>query len=444
MSFIENLLQGDLKTIIITGVLILAYLIYLKFYKFYIFEQARDFKTGRRYIGKTLPAYTNGWFMVIRSEELKPGQTKYVDQNGRNAAFFRGEDKKVYAVDAYCAHMGANLAIGGKVKFGNCIQCPFHGWTFDGATGNCVLGSDKIPREAVKYTYCDDVGKKDYKGKTFSEPCTEKVSIETYPVREMNGYIYVWYHVDPALAKNPPYEPFDISEHAKRLPHRGYSINKVASHVQDIPENGGDLMHFFYIHASMLPFTDLLQARWKAKWIRADDPQLREKLKHEHPKVQAYKTALLDKYLNDKNKKYIGCLSLDNYINIPGSGNMFFFNASAFQVGPGLVYLFLWSPFFETVFFQHMHTVDKYMQHVYHEIYTNSYLPYWASALMLRLEAGQVINDGVVWDNKRFAKHTYYNLNAEPDKMLLEWRNWFAQFYEGCREYEDERDKYNW
>lgn len=39
-------------------------------------------------------------------------------------------------MDSYCAHMGGNLAAGGRV-IGNCIECPFHGWTFD-STGKCV------------------------------------------------------------------------------------------------------------------------------------------------------------------------------------------------------------------------------------------------------------------------------------------------------------------
>lgn len=55
-------------------------------------------------------------------------------------AVFRGHDGKAYVVDAYCPHLGANLAVGGRV-FGNCIECPFHGWQFQGDNGVCV----KIP-----------------------------------------------------------------------------------------------------------------------------------------------------------------------------------------------------------------------------------------------------------------------------------------------------------
>jgi len=34
--------------------------------------------------------------------------------------------------------MGANLGIGGQVVNDKCIQCPFHGWLYDGKTGDCV------------------------------------------------------------------------------------------------------------------------------------------------------------------------------------------------------------------------------------------------------------------------------------------------------------------
>jgi cholesterol 7-desaturase len=44
----------------------------------------------------------------------------------------------IYALSAYCAHLGANMGIGGKVVNNDCIECPFHGWLYDGKTGKCV------------------------------------------------------------------------------------------------------------------------------------------------------------------------------------------------------------------------------------------------------------------------------------------------------------------
>lgn len=43
-------------------------------------------------------------------------------------------------LDAYCPHLGANMAEGGRVK-GDCLECPFHGWLFRGSDGQC----DYIP-----------------------------------------------------------------------------------------------------------------------------------------------------------------------------------------------------------------------------------------------------------------------------------------------------------
>ena len=50
---------------------------------------------------------------------------------------YRSKSGKAYVLDAYCPHMGSNLAVGGIVK-DECLQCPFHGWVFEGIEGKCV------------------------------------------------------------------------------------------------------------------------------------------------------------------------------------------------------------------------------------------------------------------------------------------------------------------
>ena len=56
---------------------------------------------------------------------------------GQNLAVFRDDKGYPHALDAYCPHLGAHLAVGGQV-FGNCIECPFHGWRFRGDDGKCT------------------------------------------------------------------------------------------------------------------------------------------------------------------------------------------------------------------------------------------------------------------------------------------------------------------
>ncbi len=64
---------------------------------------------------------------------------------GENFVVFRDTKGMVHVLDAYCPHLGANLGIGGKVR-GNCIECPFHGWQFDGHSGKCTT----IPYSATE------------------------------------------------------------------------------------------------------------------------------------------------------------------------------------------------------------------------------------------------------------------------------------------------------
>lgn len=43
----------------------------------------------------------------------------------------------MHIFDAYCPHLGANLGVGGIVK-GDCIECPFHQWSFRASDGECT------------------------------------------------------------------------------------------------------------------------------------------------------------------------------------------------------------------------------------------------------------------------------------------------------------------
>jgi len=48
----------------------------------------------------------------------------------------RTERGIINILDAYCPHLGANMAESGRVK-GDCLECPFHSWKFRGEDGYC-------------------------------------------------------------------------------------------------------------------------------------------------------------------------------------------------------------------------------------------------------------------------------------------------------------------
>jgi cholesterol 7-dehydrogenase len=78
-----------------------------------------------------------GWYRVCHIDDIKPGQVKEYTVCENILAVFRSEDGKTFGVlDADCPHLGANMAIEGKVV-GDCLQCPFHQIEF-GANGKKI------------------------------------------------------------------------------------------------------------------------------------------------------------------------------------------------------------------------------------------------------------------------------------------------------------------
>ena len=112
----------------------------------------------------------NGWFIVAEARDLTPGEMKAFHLFGSDVVLFRGDDGAPYMVDAYCAHLGAHVGVGGKVE-GDCIRCPFHGWRFDGATGACVeIPYGDLPR------------------------IPPKAHGRSYPTLERNHMVWAWHH----------------------------------------------------------------------------------------------------------------------------------------------------------------------------------------------------------------------------------------------------------
>src|SRR5207302_1055446 len=74
------------------------------------------------------------WYVVARSRELgrRPLERRAL---GERLALFRDEHGVARVVSARCPHRGANLAAGRVV--GGCLECPYHGWRFDG-DGHCA------------------------------------------------------------------------------------------------------------------------------------------------------------------------------------------------------------------------------------------------------------------------------------------------------------------
>jgi phenylpropionate dioxygenase-like ring-hydroxylating dioxygenase large terminal subunit len=166
----------------------------------------------------------DGWFVVAEARDLDPGQTMALHVFGTDVVLFRTADGEPRMVDAYCAHLGAHLGVGGKVE-GACIRCPFHGWSYDGVSGRCT----DIPY-----------------GNTERIPTQAKV--RSYPTIERNQMIWAWHHGN---AEPPFYDVPEVPEFFDDdwLP---YEIREfdVATCCQEMAENNVDFAHFMYVHGT--------------------------------------------------------------------------------------------------------------------------------------------------------------------------------------------------
>lgn len=225
---------------------------------------------------------------------------------------------------------------------------------------------------------------------------------------------------------------------------RGESINYVNCHCQEIPENGADVRHFDFLHTSVFDWArGFIKFEWLMKSQRAADANLLDQMQHKQPFFNDFKMRMLRKYITEENKQYLNVIYLDCYLRVFGL-RFFVFNLTGFQCGPALVYLFLKFRYFESAFCQAVTPMRRFKLKVSHKIYASHFLPYWLTSYFLYGEVKQLFSDMNIWNNKVFGARLSYNMKTETDRNLLSWRNWFAQFYEGCYEMEKEKTKLDW
>ena len=109
-----------------------------------------------------------GWWALALSESVKSDKGHAVVCEGAQIALFRDATGAVFALEDRCAHRRVLLSPGPVVAGG--LQCPYHGWTFDGASGQCT----------------------DIPNLRRDEPIGEKYAVRAYPAREAHGFVHVW------------------------------------------------------------------------------------------------------------------------------------------------------------------------------------------------------------------------------------------------------------
>ena len=66
----------------------------------------------------------HGWFSLGRLDDLSNEPVSRARAMGQDLVIWR-DGGNINVFDAYCPHLGAHFAVGGRVEDG-CLVCPFH------------------------------------------------------------------------------------------------------------------------------------------------------------------------------------------------------------------------------------------------------------------------------------------------------------------------------
>ncbi len=161
----------------------------------------------------------NAWYVACTPDEIDAGPLGR-KICGESIAFYRGDEKRVAALEDFCPHRGAPLSLG-RVCEGKLV-CGYHGLSMG----------------------CD--------GKTVSMP-GQRVrgfpALRTFPVEERYGFVWVW-PGDAALADKaliPHQEWFDNDAWAF-----GGGLFHIACDYRLMIDNLMDLTHETYVHSNSI------------------------------------------------------------------------------------------------------------------------------------------------------------------------------------------------
>jgi hypothetical protein len=133
----------------------------------------------------------------------------------------------VRILDRYCQHLGASLAHGGTVTEDG-IQCPFHGWVWDGEGRNVSIPYQDRPNTARR--------------------------VRAWPTVEQNESVYLWHDRD---GREPQWSlpvVADLGPHAAAgdfhpaYPDGRQHFRDLTVHPQLVAENAVDAHHFRFVH----------------------------------------------------------------------------------------------------------------------------------------------------------------------------------------------------
>ncbi|MFH8623469.1 Rieske 2Fe-2S domain-containing protein [Streptomyces vietnamensis] len=183
-------------------------------------DEVRVIETGR-----PPTRFARGWHCLGLAETFKDGKPHEIEAFGTKLVVFQGQDDgQLHVLNAYCPHMGGNLAQG-SVK-GDAVACPFHDWRWSG-NGRCA-------------------------GIPYARRVPPRARTRAWTSLERNKQLFVWN--DPE--GNPPPPEVTVPEiagihgpEADQWSDWTWKTLRVeGANCREIVDNVVDMAHFYYVH----------------------------------------------------------------------------------------------------------------------------------------------------------------------------------------------------
>lgn len=164
--------------------------------------------------------YINFWYPICTTEELKEENPRRAELLGIRLVAFRDESGAAHVLADTCIHRGGSLSKGKVI--GDNVQCPYHGWEFNGA-GKCT----KIPSMR--------------KG---NPPGRAKV--DSYPVQEKYGIVFAFLGDLPEAERPPLHLVEEFEQEGWQF--SGPLTFELEAYYERSIENGMDPVHNEFVH----------------------------------------------------------------------------------------------------------------------------------------------------------------------------------------------------
>ena len=332
------------------------------------------------------PPYPDGWYVIARSSELNH-RPKFVQAVGHQWVAFRDDRGNARVVDAYCPHLGANLA-DGRVRDG-CVECPFHGWRVrgDGRVAAHANGAEPQPRHRTR----------------------------SWAVDELHGWIVVYHRhacSEPGPAPEPPYRLEHLPEiEDGQLRYRGqHDAGLVHMHLVEFAENSVDFQHFAAIHDRLrVPWTEIpipgMSIHHEASWRRDE--------------VQQHVSWFGDVAVLQFRGRPIQGSGARAEVRFDGPGGVIRFDFTL-DAGRGRV-----------VLYQSHTPVAPLTQRVRFQWFSERRVPRWVASFVAGNWVSQWRQDIGIWERKIYRDKPMLGREDGPIHQL---RRWYAQFYPTTRD----------